>query len=551
MKRKIQLLLSLVIILAFVLAGCTPAATEEPATAEEAAPEEAAPEEAAPEEAAPEEAAPEEAAPAEEEAPAEKNVFVFGRYGDAIIPDPVMNDANYDIWYMQQYYSGLLRFTPENTVEGDLAESWEISEDSLTYTFYLRPDLKFADGSPITPEDWEWSLKRAANPDNGIWWFTFESVDTIVADEEKVVFTLKEPYTPFIFSVALFNSVVMPMKLVEAAGGWEAFMEKPIGAGPFIMTEWLRGESMQLVKNPYYWDAANVSMDEILLKTILDDNARIIALQAGEVDAINYPPFNRVTDLSADPDLTVLTFPSTYTSFIALNNREAPLDDIKVRQALSYAIDRQALIDTLNFGVGEPATTWRPRGTLYYNYDLEGWPFDVEKAQSLMEEAGYGDGFPLTLEIRTGREADAQKATILKDMWAKIGVDVTIVPLEQGLYSDNYYNNNFQVQITGWTDDIPDPSQGVNYAIVFNTSESYHTGFQSDEVDQLAAEALTTPDGPEREAMYYRLQEIFNENAPFLPLYHEPYLVISRSNVSNFYQTPLGTYIWRDLQVSE
>jgi len=536
-KLKVVIFVTLLLILVTSLVGCaTPtAAPQAPATEQPAA---SATKETAKTE-----------APAT--APAKKKVFVFGRYMDAITPDPVMNDANADLWYLQQYYSGLMRFTADNKVEPDLADRVEVSKDGLTWTYYLKPNLVFSDGTPITPEDWVWSLKRAADPNNGIWWFTFDAMKDVTADAEKVVFTLKEPYTPFEYTPAMFNAVVMPKAKVEAAGGWEKFMEKPIGAGPFILKEWKRGEYMDLIKNPNYWDAANVTMDEIMIKTIVDDNARILALQAGEVDAINYPPFNRVADLKADPNLQILTFPSTFTTYITLNNREAPLNDVRVRQALSYAIDRQALIDSVNFGVGTPAKGFRAPGTLYYNDQLVGWPLDVEKAKSLLAEAGYPNGFNLTMEIVTGREMHQQIATLVKDMWAKIGVNLTIVPLESGLYNDHYYNNQFQVHINGWTDDIPDPSEGVSYAMVYKTSQCFHTGWHSDEVDKMAADALKLPNGPEREAIYKQLQQIFNDNVPFIPLYHEPYLIIARNNVKNFVQTPLGSYIWRNIEVTK
>jgi len=482
-------------------------------------------------------------------APAKEKVFRFGRYMDAVTPDPVMNDANRDIWYMQQYYSGLLRFTPDMQVEGDLAERWEVSPDGLTYTFYLRPGLKFADGSPVTPEDWLWSLNRARDPNNGIWWFTLEAVDSIQADEQKVVFKLKEPYVPFIFSPALFNAVVMPKAKVEAAGGWEKFMQSPIGTGPFVMTKWVKNDEMVLERNPYYWQKGLPVVDKIVLKTIPDDNARVLALQKGDVDAINFVPKNRVAELQADPNIEVLMFPSTMTNYITLNIRNKPLDDKRVRQALSHAIDRNALIKIVNFGIGEPATTFRPRGSLYYNDSLPGWPYDVEKAKALLAEAGYPNGFTITCQIVSGNESDLQIATVVKDMWAKIGVTLNIQQVEPGLWTDNYYKNNFEALINYWTDDIPDPSQETNYAVVFKTAESFHTGFRSDEVDQLAAAALKETNPEKRKQMYWRIQEIFNDETPMLPLWHEPFIVAVRSNVKNFLQTPLGTYVWRTLDV--
>jgi peptide/nickel transport system substrate-binding protein len=484
-------------------------------------------------------------------ASAAKKTFVFGRYMDAITPDPVMNDANADIWYMQQYYSGLLRFKPDNTLEADLAESWDVSSDGLTYTFHIRPGIKFADGTPITGADWQWSLDRCRDPKNGIWSFTMDAVDSVEASDSTVIFHLKNPYVPFLYSAALFNCVVMPAKEVEAAGGWENFMLHPIGSGPFIMKEWVKGDHMLLVRNPYYWETGKPVLDEILIKTITDDNARILALQKGDVDAINYPPFSRIADLSKDPNLKVLQFPSTYTNYIVLNIRNKPLDDIKVRQALSYAIDREALIKTINFGIGEPATNFRPKGSLYFDSNLPGWPYDVAKAKQLLTEAGYPNGFDVTMEIVSGRVQNKQIATLVQAMWAQIGVKLTINEVESGLYNQNYYDNKFQIHLEGWTDDIPDPSEEVTYAMVGTNNGAFHTGFNSEAVNTLVADAVKETDPAKRQDMYYQIQQAFYDNLPFIPLWWEPYLVITRNNVSNFSQTPLGTYIWRDLDVTQ
>ena len=515
-----------------MLVGCTPAATTAPvATTAPGAPVVTI-------------------APANTAAPTvpAKKTFVFGRYQDAINPDPVMNDANADIWYIQQYYSGLLRFKQDNSVEADLATKWEISPDGLTYTFTLRPDSKFSDGSPITGADWQWSLDRCRDSKNGIWAFTMDAVDKVVATDTQVVFTLKNPYVPFLYSAAMFNCVVMPAKQVEAAGGWEKFMLKPNGSGPFIMKEWVKGDHMLLVRNPFYWEKGKPVLDEILIKTISDDNTRILALQKGDVDAINYPPFNRVADLSKDVNLKMLTFESTYTNYITLNIRNKPLDNVKVRQALAIAIDRDALIKTINFGVGSPATSFRPKGSLYFNDTLPGWPYDVAKAKALLAEAGYPNGFTLTMSLVTGRVAGQQIATLVQAMWSQIGVKVVVQQLESGLYNDNYYKNKFEVNQNGWTDDIPDPSEEITYAMDgTNASQAFHSGFNNPEANTLIANGVKETDPVKRKAIYLKLQEIFNTETPFIPLWYEPYLVMTRANVVNFEQTPLGIYIWRDL----
>jgi peptide/nickel transport system substrate-binding protein len=237
------------------------------------------------------------------------------------------------------------------------------------------------------------------------------------------------------------------------------------------------------------------------------------------------------------------------TNYITLNIRNKPLDDKRVRQALSQAVDRNALVKTVNFGIGEPATTYRPRGSLYYNDSLPGWPYDVQKAKTLLADAGYANGFTITCQIVSGNESDLQVATVLKDMWAKIGVTLNIQQVEPGLWTDNYYKNNFEALINYWTDDIPDPSQLTNYAVVYKTAESFHTGFQSAEIDKLAADALKELDPAKRKQMYWRIQEIFNDETPMLPLWHEPFIVAVRKEVKGFLQTPLGTYVWRNLDV--
>ena len=238
--------------------------------------------------------------------------LTFGRYADSLFLDPVLNDANLDIWVLTNLYDTLLQPTEDGTgVTPGLAESYEVSDDGLTFTLTLRDGVKFADGSDITAEDVKWSLDRARNPENGIWSFTLESVEEIAAEGDQVTITLSRPDPVLPAALAMFNSAIMPKDLFEAQPGEtdlekaQAFAENPVGSGPFMLSEWERGSYMVLERNPYYWETGEDGealpyLDRVRFEIIPDDNTRILRLQSGEIDAAEFIPLSRVQELEAD-----------------------------------------------------------------------------------------------------------------------------------------------------------------------------------------------------------------------------------------------------------
>lgn len=276
---------------------------------------------------------------------------------------------------------------------------------------------------------------------------------------------------------------------------------------------------------------------------------RVMALQAGEVDAINYPPFSRVAELEADPNITVLKFPVGQIVQMVPNHRNAPLNDPKVRLALNLAIDRQALLDNVTFGMGVMATNYRPVGTLYYNTDLEPYPYDPERAKALLAEAGYPDGFKTSMNHVAGREQQMQYGTMIQAMWAEIGVELELVPLESGINRQKYWDGEFEFYASGWTDDIPDPSQQTDYAVVYDNIQSYHSEYNNAEIQTLAKDALTELDPEKRKEMYFRIQQLVYDDSAFIPLWSEPLVVATRNNVEGFEQSVLGIYLWKGLDV--
>jgi peptide/nickel transport system substrate-binding protein len=463
----------------------------------------------------------------------------FARASDSDNLDPVTNDGNVNIWIFMNVYDQLLKVSLDGAqLEPGLAESWEVSDDGITYTFHLRQGVLFSDGTPFKASDVKYSLERAANDPAQTWTFTLTAlkrgassdpnvpgpVEGITApDDNTIVIELAQPWAPFLSDLAMFNCSILSEAF--SSGKEDNLTQQMMGTGPFMQQEWSKGESITLVKNPNYWETGLPFLDQIVVSVVPEDNTRILQLQGGEVDGIYDVPSSRLDELKSDSNLKVILFPSTFTSYVTLNTREAPLNDVNARLALAYATDRQTLIDVVLFGAGAIATTLMPRGALYWNSELP--------------------GFPLEFTFQAGDAEVEQLATVLKDMWSQIGVDVTINPVEQGVYTDSYRSHTFQAMYNSWTNDIIDPDELIAYAILPESSEAFETGWQNAEATELAKQGAAETDPAKRQTIYYRIQEIWNSEAPMVPLYHKPYIDVTTVQVHNFGHPPTGQWVWK------
>ncbi len=477
----------------------------------------------------------------------------YARAEDSNNLDPVTNDGNVNIWIFMNVYDQLIRVSPNGaSLVPGLAEKWEVSEDGKTYTFHLRQGVKFSDGTPLKASDVIYSFLRAANDPGETWTFTLtalqrdankQATGITAPDDQTVVIELAQPWAPFLSDVAMFNLGIISEAF--AKGKEDRLTEELMGTGPFTMAEWKKGESILLKKNPNYWEEGLPYLDEVLISVIPDDNNRILQLQGGEIDATYDVPSSRVPDLKQDPNLKVIEFPSTFSQYLSLNMREAPLDDVNARLALQYATDKQTLIEVILFGVGVEATTFMPKGALYWNDQLAGFPYDVDKAKEYLAKSKTPDGFAFEIQTTAGSAEEEQLATVLKDMWSKIGVDLTISPLEASVHLDNYRANKFQCQVNGWTNDIIDPDELIAYAVLPESSEAYHTGWANPEAQDLARKGAGELDPAKREEIYFRIQEIFNEDSPMILLYHKPYIDVTTTKVHHLGHPPTGQWEWK------
>ena len=490
--------------------------------------------------------------------------MVYARYADSLFLDPVLNDANVDIWILTNLYDTLLQPTADGKgVSPGLATAYQVSDDGLTFTLTLRQGTKFSDGSPITAEDVKWTLDRARNPKNGIWNFTLESVDSIeVKGADTIVLHLKHPDPTLAAALATFNTAVMPQKPFEAMAGAsdeekaKAFAEHPIGSGAFMFDSWQRGTQMVLKRNPYYWQMGEDGkplpyLDEVDFPIIPDDATRILKLQAGEVDGAELIPYARVQDLKNDPNLDMALFPSTKVTFLTMNVRPTlkdgsanPLSDARVRQALNYAVDKNALIKIVTFDVGKQVISYMSSSTPLVYGDGPAYPYDPDKAKALLKEAGIAQGTTVSCLALAGSADDNAILSTVQQMWAQVGVTLKIEQVDNATRTARYRAADFQMRTSLWTDDISDPSEITSYFAFYPNIQSLHGGFQDKTVDDLYLKSQQETDKAKRADMYKQIQEIYMKAAPILFLYQSPYPVALRKPVKGFVQIPLGNNIF-------
>jgi len=476
--------------------------------------------------------------------------IVIGRLEDSYNLDSVTSNRNVDIWISQLVLEGLVKTNDEGTaIEPCLADSWDISEDGLTYTFHLKKGVKFSDGTPVTGEDWVWSFLRARDTKESVWTFSLEALKDVTApDDNTVILTLKEPWAPFLADIALFNAFVQEKAYYESVSH-EAYSQKPIGTGPYVFKEWKRGEYILLEKNPYYHIKGFPKTDEIKFLVVADSNTRILQLQAGQIDVATFVPFDKMKELENDPQTKVIAFPSTETSFLTFNHTKEPFGNLKVRLAMEYATDKQALLNFMLFGYAELATTYASKAGKYFNYGLKDRGYDIDKAKALLAEAGYPDGFETEFLLASGNQLYEQLAILLKEQWRKVGVKLNIIALESGLTMTKWRAMDYIITLHHWTDDIPDPSQQTTRTFTPEICNVQYTGWRSD-IDraiELVTQGVREMDPTKREQIYLELQKIYYDNVIEMPLFYIPYPVAMRNEVEGFVQTPLGNYRFENL----
>lgn len=468
---------------------------------------------------------------------------------DPLSLDPIASSDNGSIWTQLLIYDTLVR--PDRTGEGlepGIAESWSVSEDGLALTFNLR-EAQFSDGTPVTAEDVQFSIERAAS--EGSSWGRFYRAFTgfEIVDDRQIVITLTEPFTPGFNNLALFAAAILPKAQVEERG--DAFFDAPVGSGPFMLTNWTRGARIVLEKNPHYWQEGKPYVEEAVLEIVAEPSARVIKLEAGEVDVALDPPLNQLRDLDAKDGISVGQIIPYRADFVQLNTTREPFDDVRVRQALNMAIDKDALVQGVLYGAGESAASAMPV-MAHADPDLSPWPYDPEKARELLAEAGYGDGFQAQLLVDSGAATSRNAAVALQAMLQQVGVGVQLQMLEGGTQWETTKSGNYDMSVSYTTSDTIDPDQIIGFVGVNpERANAYHTEWQSERLNELYAQERTTPDGDERGEMFREMIQILHDEAPYIFLYHPASAWAARDHVKDFQILPTSNFRLEDVKIEK
>ncbi|TPI12471.1 ABC transporter substrate-binding protein [Mesorhizobium sp. B4-1-3] len=474
--------------------------------------------------------------------------FRLGVRADALTIDPIASSDNSSIWLELQVYDQLVRPSKDGSkLEPAIAESWTISPDGKEFTFKLRPEAKFSDGQPVTAADVAFSLQRAAG-EKSEWARFFKPITSYqVVDDHTIVMKLDKPFTPILNNLALFSASILPAKLVQQQG--DKFFEHPIGSGPFVLKSWTRGQGEELTKNPNYWEKNKPSIDAVSIEVVPEDNSRVLKLKAGELDAITDVPYNQAANLKTDADIDVHAAPVFRVDLVQLNTTKKPFDNESVRQALNYALDKEAIVKGILRGNAKPTTSSIPV-MAYHNEKLKPYPVDLAKAKELLAKGGVPDGFKTSMLVAAGDVTARQVASAIQASLRKVGVEVALQTIEDSSQFSTTKSGNYEMSLSYATSDTIDPDQLVGFTAVNpERANAFHTQWKSDRVNQLYADERQTPDGPERAKQFQEIEAVVHEQAPFIFLYTPNSAYANRKNVSGFEVVPTANYVLKDVVV--
>lgn len=445
------------------------------------------------------------------------------------------------IWHVVEHiYNRLTRIQPDLTVGPELAESWDISDDGLVYTFNLRQGVTFHNGRPMVAEDVVYSFERLVDPETASTSAAdLASMGKVEApDELTVVMTLKAPDASLLATLSGQSTIIIPREVVEENGD---LSQVAVGTGPFIFKEYVPNTRIVLEKNPNYWEEGLPYLDGMELTPITEDTSRTTALVTGTVDFIEYAPLRDIEVLEQDGSLKLAGDENTNVRFIGLNVEREPFNNLQVRQAIAKVIDREAVLGPAVFGHGTPTEILFP-DNFWAALEHEPTPPDIEGAKALLAEAGYPDGFETSITSWSAYSFLSNAAVVVQEQLKQIGIEAELNLVENATMVDQVYiAKDFDIAVTGESAYV-DPNTLIQSN--FGTGESGNfVNYSNERVDELIVEGMAATDQTARQEIYQEIQRILLEDLPWVNLFIANQFEAMKDDVMGYTHIPTGSNI--------
>ena len=472
-----------------------------------------------------------------------KDTVIVGMGGQPAGLDPIGPNEQPGSQVMRQIYNTLIDLDDNMSPVPSLAERWTW-EDPTRLRVFLRQNVRFHNGDTLKASDVQFSLDRAAASPNVSFITGMISRVDIINDYE-IVINLDYPFVPFLAHLAHPTTSIVSERAVREQG--EAYTRNPVGTGPMSFVNWVTGVSIDLVRFDDYWGGP-ARIREISFRFIVDPTTRLVALETGEIDLLYGVSQSDVARVNSDPNMTMIQTPGLGTDYIGFNFQKPPLNDARVRQAINYAIDMDAVMRAAYFGVNPPANgpisdlVWASAANV-----LAPFTFDQARARQLLAEAGLPNGFTTTLVTNEGNAVRLDVAEVVQNMLAQVGIRMDIQLMEWGAYLEYTARGDHDMFILGWVTVTGDPDYGLS--ALFHSSNfgaaGNRTFYRNPRLDTLLDQGRQETNPARREQIYLEAQQIVRDDTPWIWTAVGVNLNASVPNLRGFEPIPAGHHqLW-------
>lgn len=459
----------------------------------------------------------------------------------------------------KSFYQGLFGFDADAKLVNVLADSYTVSDDGLIYTIKLKKNIKFHDGTDFNADAVKVNFDRVTNPDNHLKRFNLFNriVKTEVIAPDEVRLTLNQPYSAFVNTLAHPSAVMISPAAIKQYGKEIGF--HPVGTGPFEYVNWNPTDSLKVKKFDGYWKKGLPKVDTITWRPIVDNNTRAAVMQTGEAQFAYTIPYEQAKLLENDKNLTLVSGPSIIQRYISFNTQQKPFDDVRVRQAINYAINKDALIKVAFSGYAVPAEGVLPKG-IEFSQSYGQWPYDPAKAKELLKEAGYPDGFETTLWSAFNHITAQKVIQSVQQQLGQVGIKVNVRALEAGqrvaLVESVPDAKKAEVRMyyVGWSASTMEPDFALTPLVSTQAwpPKQFNTAYYSNPlVDEDLKKALQTTDREAKAKIYKAVQDQVWADAPWAFLVTEKVLYVHNNNLSGVKVMPDGSFNFEEIDLAD